>query len=782
MEQTGGVNTAAYLSIGPGGQYQFSGGTLQLSGVGLVTRVSSTPPARRHAEHRHGIADLSQGPLQNVGSLSVTVGGDGLLLLPAGFNPASFASLAPGLVHVAGTPLSVSAGQGFTGAGSIGDPVTCQGTIAAASGFAINLTNGLVLPAGGSVILGSNGNLTVNDAASGQGGGTLSVSNQYVGSGGTGTFTQSGGTNTVSSNLYLGNAATDNGTYALNGPATLSATTQYVGYSGTGTFSQSAGTNALTNGYVSLYLGYNTTGAGSYSLSGSGSLSAYEQYVGNSGTGTFSQSGGTNGATYLELGVNSGASGTYNLSGSGQLSAMTESIGLSGTGTFTQTGGMNTVSYNFYVGGNSTGPGTYNLSAGKLSAPNENHQYRRKLHAVGRNQRHQRHPGAERRLQSQRCEPVVRGHRNPQCRGPAAQTGGANTATTLSIASGGDYLFSGGTLQVGGSLTNLGTFDGGGRAATLIGGPSAIVNLSQGTLQNTGSLSVSMGANSLLLLPAGFNTATGFGSYSSLGLTHDLGTTLTVPAGTSISGSLTLNDPVICQGTLAASGGNINLNNGLIVSGNGNVSLASGSLTVNDATSGVSGRSLSLYNLYAGNGGSGTFTQSGGAIVLQNAYYDGNLYLGYNFGRQRRLLPGAGKLTVANNTYVGYNGTGTFTQSGGTNTGEGIPGLPVSGLQLGQLRNLHLERVGHVVQRWRIHRRLGPRGVRTVGRNQQHRGLPRHQFGRHRDIHPERRPIVDRRRNHQHHRQRDLYPIGRDQPISGSLTIGGSAGANGATR
>ena len=162
------------------------------------------------------------------------------------------------------------------------------------------------LPAGGSVILGSNGNLTVNDAASGQGGGTLSVSNQYVGSGGTGTFTQSGGTNTVSSNLYLGNAATDNGTYALNGPATLSATTQYVGYSGTGTFSQSAGTNALKNGYVSLYLGYNTTGTGSYSLSGSGSLSAYEQYVGNSGTGTFSQSGGTNGATYLELGVNSG--------------------------------------------------------------------------------------------------------------------------------------------------------------------------------------------------------------------------------------------------------------------------------------------------------------------------------------------------------------------------------------------------------------------------------------------------------------------------------------------
>ena len=163
-----------------------------------------------------------------------------------------------------------------------------------------------MLPAGGSVILGSNGNLTVNDAASGQGGGTLSVSNQYVGSGGTGTFTQSGGTNTVSSNLYLGNAATDNGTYRPEWPgnALRHDPVRRLLRHGNGL---AVGRNQRAqNGYVSLYLGYNTTGAGSYSLSGSGSLSAYEQYVGNSGTGTFSQSGGTNGATYLSLGVRFG--------------------------------------------------------------------------------------------------------------------------------------------------------------------------------------------------------------------------------------------------------------------------------------------------------------------------------------------------------------------------------------------------------------------------------------------------------------------------------------------
>ena len=102
-----------------------------------------------------------------------------------------------------------------------------------------------------------------------------------------------------------------------------------------------------------MYLGYRTTGTGSYNLSGTGSLSSYWQYIGYSGTGTFSQSGGTNSATYLQLGVNAGATGTYNLGG-GQLLASNESVGNSGTGAFTQTGGTNTVSSSLAVGGSST--------------------------------------------------------------------------------------------------------------------------------------------------------------------------------------------------------------------------------------------------------------------------------------------------------------------------------------------------------------------------------------------------------------------------------------------
>ena len=110
------------------------------------------------------------------------------------------------MTHTAGTTLNVPAGQGFGGTGSINDPVVCQGTITAASGYGINLGNGLVLSGNGSVSLGqtnysygiAGGSLTVNDATSGITGGTFSATNQYVGKGGTGSFTHSGGTSSLS--------------------------------------------------------------------------------------------------------------------------------------------------------------------------------------------------------------------------------------------------------------------------------------------------------------------------------------------------------------------------------------------------------------------------------------------------------------------------------------------------------------------------------------------------------------------------------------------------------
>ena len=50
-----------------------------------------------------------------------------------------------------------------------------------------------------------------------------------------------------------------------------------------------------------LYLGELIGSSGSYNLSGSGLLTATSEYIGYSGTGSFTQSGGTNTANSLYL-------------------------------------------------------------------------------------------------------------------------------------------------------------------------------------------------------------------------------------------------------------------------------------------------------------------------------------------------------------------------------------------------------------------------------------------------------------------------------------------------
>ena len=122
------------------------------------------------------------------------------------------------------------------------------------------------------------------------------------------------------------------------------------------------------------------------------------------------------------------------------------------------------------------------------------------------------------------------------------QTGGTNSTTYLTIGAGGRYQSSGGTLQVGSGLLNQGTFDGGNSSGTLEA--NCLVDLTSGTWTNLGTMSVNMGANSLLIVPAGFNTATGFGSFTTQGLVHTAGTTLTVPAGKGFGGWGSINDPV----------------------------------------------------------------------------------------------------------------------------------------------------------------------------------------------------------------------------------------------
>ncbi len=209
---------------------------------------------------------------------------------------------------------------------------------------------------------------------------TLTVSGyENVGNRGTGVFNQSGGSNTINGDngLSLGVLAGATGTYNLSGAATLivAGGNEYIGASGTGTFNQTGGSNSVNEGTSvvnpAFVVGFQTGSSGTYSLGPSGSLSAtgsVAESIGYNGNGTFVQSGGTNSSNGVLYVGSFGGNGTYSLSGSGLLTSdSNEYIGYQGTGAFIQSGGTSTItgSNSLLVGQYS--PGSYILSGGLLA-------------------------------------------------------------------------------------------------------------------------------------------------------------------------------------------------------------------------------------------------------------------------------------------------------------------------------------------------------------------------------------------------------------------------------
>ena len=304
-----------------------------------------------------------------------------------------------------------------------------------------------------------------------------------------------------------------------------------------------------------LYVGYNPSGNGTYNLS-AGSLAPTTEYVGYSGSGTFNQSGGTNnvgnGSGTIFVG-NRTANNAYNLSGTGTLLAGSEYIGSgSGKGTFTQSGGTNNLGSNgnLYLGYFGSTGGTYSLSGPSTLVAN--------IEYVGNS-------------------------------GSAGliQNGGLNTLNFLSIGVTGRYQFSGGTLQLS-ALSNQGVLDAAGGTGTMNFTGNGIIDISAANVLNSGSMSLSVGPSFLLLVPANFNPATAFGSYSNQGETHYAGTPLTVLSGQSFSGAFSLADPLICQGIISSVPGSvINLSGGVNVAGTGSVSIGNGTISMKGSPSGI---------------------------------------------------------------------------------------------------------------------------------------------------------------------------------------------------
>ena len=217
--------------------------------------------------------------------------------------------------------------------------------------------------------------------------GHLDAAQGVVGDAGSGTFTHSLGRFTVFTDLILGQQTGGSGTYLFS-EGTLEAGNLIVGRDGTGSFSQSGGTNTLSG---DLTLAQNGGSSGTYNLSGGtlttlniflntngifnqtgGSLNPTNTIVGNTGTGTFTQNGGSQTiSNALTLAATAGSTGIYNLI-NGSLTAALTNINTGGT--FNQTGGaFNTTTLNIYTGGSfnfTSGAFSYttlNLQGGNLS-------------------------------------------------------------------------------------------------------------------------------------------------------------------------------------------------------------------------------------------------------------------------------------------------------------------------------------------------------------------------------------------------------------------------------
>ncbi|MGN6366960.1 MAG: hypothetical protein ACTHN5_01740 [Phycisphaerae bacterium] len=188
-----------------------------------------------------------------------------------------------------------------------------------------------------------------------------------ISNGGTAQITTTGAT---ASALELGVSSGQQGAVSLGAGGALTAGTQYVGMSGSGTFTQLDGTNTL----AVMYLGYGAGSSGTYLLEG-GTLSGRTIYVGLRGTGTFTQSGGMETGSLSLGGI--GSAGSYALQ-AGVLSARSVQVTTSAS-TFTQTGGTlsvgqftesaGTVSVPSLVLGTQQNAANYTLSGGTLNSP-----------------------------------------------------------------------------------------------------------------------------------------------------------------------------------------------------------------------------------------------------------------------------------------------------------------------------------------------------------------------------------------------------------------------------
>ncbi|MBI5787391.1 MAG: PEP-CTERM sorting domain-containing protein [Candidatus Schekmanbacteria bacterium] len=532
-----------------------------------------------------------------------------------------------------------------------------------------------------------------------------------------GSYSQTGGINSIAKDLFVGNGINTSGDYYLSG-AELSAGNELFGVRGTGTFRQDSAKNSITG---DLYLGYYLSGYGKFMQNG-GNLSANRQFIGFGGSGEFVHNYGKNNTNSFYVGYDGKSYGNYTMN-DGQLNAFYEYIGYSGPGYFYQNWGDNTVNEDFYLGVNSGASGVYDFAGDVLSAKNEYIGYKGKGkfdQSIGANAvtkglwlGYSTGSSGVYTLNSGYvdAESETIGHYGYA---EFAQYGGENNVHTLVMSqksgSNSKYYLSDGTLsaewsylayggdaefdQYGGknivandmviaqdiySSAQYGLYDGELNTKNLILGKSGSVFFTQTGGENKISEALYLGYESLrgargiyVMNGGDISAVSEYVGYSGVGVFNQLSGSNAIAAQLLVGVNAESIGAYVLGGGIAAAsdeyfgydgsgdfehqGGENYVNNKIWLGYTGN---GTGNYYLsNDAKNYVQ-------DIIVGNYGAGAFKQSGGDNAVSN-----NLYLGMEKSGVGKYELSSGKLK-AENEYIGKKGHGEFIQSGGQNVVTG---------------------------------------------------------------------------------------------------------------
>ena len=480
---------------------------------------------------------------------------------------------------------------------------------------------------------------------------------QTAGSTGT-VFLEGGLIDLDNGSVDVGANATGTGLLAISGGELNidGGTNLNVGLNGAGVMTMSGGVANIGDFIVA----YNAGSTGDVTLTdGTINVSGdYQTDIGRAGAGTMTHSGGTLNTTQgslsttsaLNVGMLDGGVGTYNLSGAGVLNVDGNvMVGQSGTGVFNYTGGELSAD-GIILGNGETGMGTFNLGSGADLTVTKD-----VFIGVG-------------------GEAAFNG------------TGGGLTARVVQIGDDGAMSMTAGSMSID-SLLSVGaqTLDLGSGATGVTA--SGMVDLSDVTVTNGASATLTTGANSLVLVDTGSEPGDFFGTTAISGTTYYVGTALSLGTGVGFGGAGTIRDSLTTdggdilatedwfihlKGGLTQVGGNIDLGSGDLEGGlsmTGGTLTSTGDLIVNE-TSSITNATLSYGSILVGTTGDGQLTQTNSNVTVTSA---NSFVLGQTAGTTGSYLLSSGTLDNSITTpLIGDAGKGVFLHTGGTHLSKGM--------------------------------------------------------------------------------------------------------------